>query len=281
MTTTTLPSGLVGEVRGLTGKDGRYLTNEQLVRDNEIEDYIFAHCWTSTVDPGPYDFTGVPDWGRVLVGDRYSLLIAVREATFPGKEYAMKLQCGRGGCKRRFEWEIDLSKLLAEKTKLLAPADRELFKAGNRFEDVIPFTKTPFVYQLQTGANAKRMQARILAKKTGPKKMQEKQNRLVDVIAGLVVEIGGVSHKGDAVFDFLEDLPLGSLDAMLPLMQSHDCGVETTIEVECTYCGGAMAIELPFDRAFFTPYTAAAKGRATASDETEGTATEEEKEAAQ
>jgi hypothetical protein len=260
MSTITLPSGLVGEVRGLTGKDGRYLTNEQLVRDNEIEDYIFSHCWTATVDDGPYKFDGKPpDWGRVLMGDRFAMLIAVREETYPGKEYVVKLQCGRTGCKKSFEWEIHLAELLAKKTKRLAPEDRAVFQDGNRFESVIPFTTTKFFFQLQTGANAKRVQARIEAKKHGPKKAQERQNRLVDVVAGLIVEIDGVPKKADAVFDFLEELSLGSIDALLPLMQSHDCGVETDIDIECTHCGGAMEISLPFDRAFFTPLSAAAK----------------------
>jgi hypothetical protein len=258
MSQITLPSGLVGEIRGLTGRDGRYLTNEQLVRDHEIEDYIFTHCWNATIDDGPYKFEGKPpDWGRVLAGDRFFMLIAVREETYPGKEYVVKLQCARPVCKKPFEWEIDLAALLREKTTRLSPEDRAIFQDSNRFESVIPQTKTKFVFQLQTGANAKRVQARIEAKKNGPKKMQERQNRLIDVLAGLIVEIEGVPHKADAMFDFLEDLPMGAIDALMPLMGAHDCGVETDIDVACSHCGGEMRITLPFDRGFFLPLSTA------------------------
>ena len=270
MSAITLPSGLVGEVRGLTGRDGRYLTNEQLVRDNEIEDYIFAHCWTATLDDGPYAFKGQPpEWSRVLVGDRFYMLIAVREETYPGKEYAMKLQCTRMACKKRFEWDISLAKLLAEKTKRLSPEDRQVFLDGNRFAGIIPGTTTPFVFKLKTGADAKRTQLLMTNKKTGPKKQQERQNMIVDALASYIVEIDGVLKKTDAVFDYLEDLSLASLDALMPYIQAHDCGVETDIEVDCPYCGGAMAISLPFDRGFFLPSSSAAKFRSGESSEPE------------
>lgn len=259
MSTVTLPSGLVGEVRGLTGKDGRYLSNDQLVRDEAIEDYVFSHCWTNTLDDGPYAFDGKPpDWGKVLIGDRFVTLIAVREETYPGDDYVMKMQCERAGCRKRFEWEIQLGELLAKKTKPLAAKDRALFQNGNRFEEVIPFTSTKFVFQLQTGNNAKRVRARIEAKKLGPKKLQERQNFLVDVVAGQIIEIEGLT-KVEAIFDFLEDLPMKSIDALVPLIQSHDCGVSSLIDVECPHCGRAMQIELPFERAFFLPSSAAHK----------------------
>lgn len=259
MSPITLPSGLVGEVRGLTGKDGRYLTNEQLVRDNEIEDYIFEHCWTGTVDEGPYHFDGgAPDWSRVLVGDRFYLLISVRLATYPGQDYVFSLKCPATTCRRGFEWEVDLEKLLAEQTRRLSDADRAAFMEGNRLTGTIPFTRTGFVFQLNTGAVAKKTRARIDAKKTGPKRLQERQNRIVDVVAGLILEIDGVPKKHEAIFDYLEELPMASLDAMLPLLQSHDCGVETDVEVACPRCGTEMRISLPFDRAFFLPSSAAA-----------------------
>jgi hypothetical protein len=263
----TLPSGLSGEVRGLTGRDMRYLTNEKVVRDREVEDYIVSHCWVSTVDSGPYELKGdSPDWtGQVLVGDRYYLLIAAREATYPGREYVVKLQCGQVGCKRRFEWEINLAELLAKRTRRLAPKDAEVFRAGNRFSETIPFSDKTFTFQLQTAANARKTQMRIEQKKLGPKREQERVNAMVDVLAGLILEVDGVEKRREAIFDFLEALPMASLDALLPLIQAHDCGVDSDIDVECPYCGGAMLIALPFDRAFMLPSTAASRAQRTQS----------------
>jgi hypothetical protein len=263
MTSVVLPSGLSGEIRGLTGRDMRFLTNEKVVRDREVEDYIVSNCWVSTSESGPYDLKGDrPDWtGQVLVGDRYYLLIAAREATYPGREYVVKLQCGQIGCKRRFEWEINIAELLAKRTRRLAPADAEAFRAGNRFVETIPYTNTKFTFQLQTAANARRTQTRIEQKKLGPKREKERVNGMIDVLAGVIVEVEGVEKKMNAIFDFLEDLPMSSLDAILPLIQSHDCGVDSDIDVECPYCGGAMLIALPFDRAFMLPSTAASRAQ--------------------
>lgn len=267
----TLPSGVIGEVRGLSGRDGRHLANEQAIRDHELDDLVLTSCWTHTIENGPYDFKGKPpDWGKMLVGDRFFALIAIREASYPGQDYTMKLQCPRRPvCGKRFEWDIQLGKLLEQKTKRLAPKDAETFKSGNVFEDVIPGTETAFSYRLKTGDEAKRTQALIEAKKTGPKKQQQRQNLIVDSLASYIVEIAGVPRKRDAIFDALEDLPLGSLDALMPLIQSHDCGVDTEIEVFCPMCQGEMTIQLPFGKAFFLPSSAAAKFLPDASSEPE------------
>jgi len=272
-----LPSGLIIETRGLTGMDGRYLTNEQKVRDNEVEDYILSNCTVRVLDEGPYHLKGTaPDWNDILVGDRFYALIAVREATYPGKEYPLKLQCGRSGCKKKFEWEISLQKLLDEKTKYLSEKDREIFKTDNKFVEKIPFVDPAkeFVFKLKTGADAKRTLKTIEAKKMGPKRQQERQNLMIDSLASYIVEIAGVRMKTDTIFDYLETLGLASIDAMMPLIQSHDCGVDTDIDVECPHCGGGMIVKLPLDRAFFLPYSAAAKflSDASSSTETEETA---------
>ena len=253
-----LPSGMMGEVRGLSGRDGRYLTSQSTFQDGELEDFILSHCWTRTLDPGPYNLKGAePDWDAMLVGDRFYGLIATREATYPSKDYPLKLQCGT--CKKKFEWEISLSKLLAEKTRRLAPKDAETFKNGNRFTEVIPGTDTKFVFKLKTGGDAKRTMKHIEMKKTGPKKQQERQNLMVDSLASYIISIDGVDKKKDAIFDYLEDLPLGSIDALMPLIQGYDCGVDTAIEVDCTHCDRSMTIALPLDLGFFMPSMAAMK----------------------
>jgi hypothetical protein len=266
----TLPSGMSGEIRGLKGKDGRYLTDEEVIRGNELEDFILQHCWTRTIDAGPYALKGAePDWDGILVGDRSYALIAARVASYPGKEYPLKLQCGQVFCKRKFEWEIQLADLLAQRTKKLSPEHAEIFKGGNRFVETIPGTDKKFTFKLKTGGDAKRTMLRIENKKTGPKRQQERQNLMVDSLASSIVEIEGVEKKYDAIFDFLEDLELGSIDALLPLMQSYDCGVDTSIEVDCTKCKSTMMVNLPFERAFFLPSSAAAKFLPDASSSTE------------
>jgi hypothetical protein len=261
-----LPSGMIGEVRGLTGRDGRYLTDEQKILDNEVEDFLLSHCWTRTLENGPYAIKGggLPDWNDILIGDRFFALISIREATYPGKEYTIKVRCASRACRKPIEWDIDLRKLLAEKTKFLTPEAAETYKNGNRFTGTVPlFTpETSFVYKLKTGGDAKRTQKYIEGKKVGTKKMQERQNLLIDSLASSFVSVqtaAGPLTARDKIFDFLEDLPLGSIDGLLPLLQSTDCGVDTDIEIQCPRCREVMPVKLPFDRAFFLPQSAASK----------------------
>lgn len=267
----TLPSGLSGEFRGLTAKDLRYLTNEKLVQDNEVEDYVLRHAWQGLVEPGPYDFGGDKDvdWGRVLVGDRIVGLLTIRVATFPGEPYTARVKCE--DCSKSFDYDFDLEALLREKTQRLSPEDAETFAKGNRFEAEMPGTNAPFVFKLRTGAEAKKLASYLQAKKNGSKRMQERMNPLVDSVANAIVGIEGLKlNTQDARFDYLESLSMGDFQALVELMQSHDCGVDTDVDVKCTKCGSEQTLSLPFgQRGFFNPRSVRKKDALPSLDEPE------------
>ena len=69
---------------------------------------------------------------------------------------------------------------------------------------------------------------------------------------GIVARIAGVT-----VPDRDEDVAVGG-DAGLEELRFRgagrvDCGVDTTIEVECPECFTVQEVELPFDKGFFLP----------------------------
>jgi hypothetical protein len=251
---------MIIELRGLTGLDARSLANEQAIADNAVEDWVLKGAITNVLDPGPYTLAAaLPDWNEMLIGDRLSALIAVRVTTYPGKEYPIRLQCPRRPfCRNKFEWEIDFPAFLAERTQRLKDEDAVIFKAGNRFPGVVPSMNIPFVFKLKTGADAKKTMAQMELKKSGPKKMQESINPMVESLTASILDFNGIT-KRKAIFEALEALPLGALDALLPLIQDHDCGVETDLEIDCPKCGHEIRVALPFDRAFFLPYSAKAQ----------------------
>jgi polyhydroxyalkanoate synthase len=49
------PSGLAGEIRGLTGREGKLLADRTLARSGATVDRILQSCWLKTTDPGVYD----------------------------------------------------------------------------------------------------------------------------------------------------------------------------------------------------------------------------------
>lgn len=258
----TCPSGLILQVRGLTGRDGRYLANEKLVRDEEIEDYVFSNTCVEIVDEGVYAFQGkAPEWGKLLLGDRTYLALSIRVASYPNDPYVVPLKCIAKLCRKPFEWEIDIEKMLAERVQTLSEAAREIVKTGGEFSFILPSTVTKdfagkkVFYKLKTGADSKRYQAaREHLKQSGSKKRKEEQNDLVDGFLLSGVRIDGIDKKErEKRQAFLEDLPIRDINALKIDIERNDCGLDTTIEVECPVCEMSWEIELPFGRELFAP----------------------------
>jgi hypothetical protein len=256
MTAKTAPSGMVLDVRELTARAGRYLTNEKLVRDNEIEDHILNDCCGPTcLEPGPYSFAdGKIVWDETLIGDRTWLMIAIRAETYPDELYTCPLRCPNvPACGRKFEWDVDLEELLKDKTFPLSAEARERMKSGQMFELVVPKKGNKLRYKLKTGGDRKRFMAtRASAKANGNKKRQERENDLVNGFLFYGVEIEGVDKKNrDGRQDFLESLGFRGLNQVRGMMELNDCGIETTIEAKCPHCGQEFDFELPFARREF------------------------------
>lgn len=234
------PSGLAGEVRGLTGREGKLLGDRALARSGGTIDRMLQSCWLRTTDPGVYEFAdgANPDWGKVLVGDRFYALVQIRRASF-GDEYAFSVQCRSDSCRERFEWELNLGDL---PVRTLTEEAKAAFKNGNRFEAALPRLGRKVWFRLLTGADEAR--AAMLRR-------QGRENLLVEAVALRVVEIEGVVDKDRR--RFLDDVELGDLAALLDAFEQVDGGVETSIEVECPSCGGVQDVDLPFERGFFFP----------------------------
>lgn len=253
------PSGLTGVVRGLTGRDGRFLTDLKVSRANLIPDYILKNTWETTLDAGPYQLEAggglkAPNWELVLVGDRDSTLIDVRVASY-GELYEFPIQCRNAGCKTRFSWTIDLTELPRKK---LAKADAEIFIAGNEFHGVVPGTSKEIVYKLAIGRDIQRAAAARKERKLKGKKAEADSNLLIESVLMRIVKVPGIEEKNpgrrrELFRDWLEDLEMRSVMGLLDLFDEHDCGVRTNIAVCCTECDQEFDVQLPFEGDFFFP----------------------------
>lgn len=259
----TLPSGLTGEVRGLTGRDGRYLSNEKLVQDNEIEDYVLRGCWMSTLDSGPYTLVADKiDWKRALIGDRTVAMLHIRNATYPDDPYdiPMKCQnqtCGSSGKRTMFHWEVDLAELIKKKVKNLPKASADAVRSSQKISIIIPGTTTaakflPINHEDRSGWLKWREQLRALSKQNQKKHKEDTLNDLVSAPVFWNLEIDGITKLLDKM-EFLEDLPLRSIRDLTEIVEAADCGIDTELEIECPKCGHSWLINLPFTRRFFVP----------------------------
>lgn len=234
------PSGLAGEIRGLKGKEGALLSDRTAARAGALFEKLLANCWLSTTDAGIYELpaSGVLDWSKVLVADRFYALLQIRARTF-GDEYAFSVQCANAGCRERFEWTLNLQELPVVP---LPDTSKAAFQAGNRFETILPRDGRRVWFRLMTGADEARA-AQVF--KTG------RDGALLTALALRIVEIEGV--PGHDKRKFLDELELADAAALLDQFDAADGGVETDIQIECPACAGVQDVQLPFERGFFLP----------------------------
>ncbi|MBM4776232.1 MAG: hypothetical protein GQE15_00895 [Archangiaceae bacterium] len=233
----TCPSGLSGRVRGLQVREERVLANRALAESGGQLDELLRSCWSETVDAALYAFGDNPvDWGAVLQGDRFFALLMIRTRTY-GPDYGFGASCRN--CRARIEWDVDLTKL---PVRPLSAEGRAAFLAGNRFETTLPDAGKRVWFKLLTGDDERKLPA---LQRAAPDRL------LSAVLAYRVLDVEGVDPKDKRAF--LEDLTLRDADFLVDEFDRVDCGVDTTIEVECPECREVQDVDLPFDSAFFLP----------------------------
>jgi hypothetical protein len=172
------------------------------------------------------------------VADRFYTLLQIRAQTF-GNDYAFSVQCQSPACRERFDWTLNLQELPVVS---LSDASKAAFKAGNRFETMLPRDGRKVWFRLMTGADEVRA-ASVL--RTG------RDGTLLTALALRICEIENVPDHDRR--KFLDELDMADAAALLDQFDQADAGVETTIEVECPACLGVQDVELPFERSFFLP----------------------------
>ncbi|MBK7537568.1 MAG: hypothetical protein IPI49_19790 [Myxococcales bacterium] len=236
----TCPSGLTGRVRGMKVREERILADRKLAKEGGQLDELLAACWEETLDPGPYVLGdgGRLDWGQVLQGDRFFALLMIRVQTY-GPMYEFTVDCANSGCRARIPWELDLTKL---PVRPLSGESRVAFVTGNRLETRLPASGKRLSFRLMTGQDERKLPA---LQRATPERM------LSAVLAYRTWQIDGVDDKDKR--RAIEDLELRDATFLLGEFDRVDCGVETSIEVECPTCLAVQAVELPFDKGFFLP----------------------------
>lgn len=269
------PSGLAGRVRGLEGRDGKFLTDQNINRKGEMIDHILANCWLETTDPGPYKSasTGAMNWGEALVGDRMAVLLAIHQAgNVDDEPYDFPIQCRNKACPDpSFHWELHLDELPQQD---LSEAARLRLSAGeNSFETVVPGTEdrkrlsqtdgaivlegqrdplvvvpgtgTKVVFKLATGHDEKLARRR----QKQDKKAKREVNEIIRSVRMRIVSVEGVEDRD--LDEYLEGLGLPMLAKLIDRFDEQDCGVDTVVEVTCPECGAVQEHEIPFDEDFF------------------------------
>lgn len=225
------PSGFAINIRSLKTSEANILADAQAQKKGIVLDSILASVYVDTVDPGPYNFPGAPVWDSVLAGDRFYAHMMARVATH-GPDYVFTVPCN--SCREPIQWEIKLPDMPLQ---VLSSDDRAAFVAGNKLTGTGPDGKK-YTFHLNTGKHEKRAQAIL------------KQNPQSKLTASMIARIDAIEGEVD-VGTYINNLDFGAAMAVLDMLDGHDCGVETTIDISCTECGAVNEVELPFAQPSF------------------------------
>ena len=238
----TCPSGLAVELRKLKVQEANILADRQTYQKGATLDQLLASVWVSTLDVGPYKFGpgNKPLWEQVLVGDRFYAQMQVRIATH-GPHYDFRVPCSV--CKEIISWSVNLADLPVTKLK---QEDAAIFTDTNVFKELGPDGKQ-ITFHLMTGVHERKAQ------------MILKQNKATRVTASLLSRIDEVEGEKDrrSYFDNLDFTV--ALD-LIKMLDDHDCGIETTFDIECGECGAETEVDLPLDqKGYWAPSRKATK----------------------
>lgn len=232
------PSGLTLDLRGLQGKELKLFQDKAAKRAGRTYDNILTACTESIVSPGPaYVFpegAKVPEWDKVIVGDKFYALLAIRAETF-GEDYEFKFKCQ--ACEERVAWTVKLPDGLP--IKKLAPEDAAAFVSGTPLEVTLKDGKVA-KYRLAVGADERATAVNV-----------DEADAVLAMLTRRVVSIEGVvSPKA-----YLDTAGLRDIASIVKAFEAHDCGVETQNEVQCTKCHEVQELRLPLGRSFWMPLT--------------------------
>lgn len=242
-----LVSGFAGEIRKLKGQEAQLFADPIQIKSGQSFEGMLRNCFERVTDPGPYKFltagerVSVKDWAKILTGDRFDALIKIRRASF-GPDYEFRFQCQ--ACKEANDWELDVDDL---PRRVLAEDSRMKIEAGQNVFDVPGPEGTTFFFKLGTGADE--MAAAKL------KRAQKNVWGIVDALALQAVKVEGLengAHPG-RIKEWLNACDLDELLALLEATDEKNCGVDTKIEVVCSFCQWQQEIQLPFETTFFLP----------------------------
>lgn len=244
------PSSLVTEHRLLNGAEISRMANTPNAASTAVIQDLLRSTYARTVESGPYDWPGDPQWDKALGGDLiYALLATAVENVPKGRFYRFQVQCARKHADRQYKWTVDLLDQLiaAPETderkpvkRLSAATVKHLLDKGNRFDATIG--GVPVVYKLQSPSDEKpAAELRKVAKNFTP----------AEQLAVQCVEVGGLKSQ-DVLsrWEFFKGLSSPVLYEAFEVVTGQDCGVETALWTKCPVCEWEQETELPFDHLF-------------------------------
>lgn len=257
------PSGLHVTVRGLKGQELDTFANEQHAKKANIALEVASACTRKVLDAGPYTLQpdGSLPWGSLLVGDLTYLNLMVRQASFEGtrdEKFTFRVRCPDKSCDHSespIQWELDLQNDLP--VQRWTDADRAKYQEGGGTYfikvNLLGYSDDPDFHKIEDGPYL--IEHKLMCAKDQKRTRAKNIDPAHQATQALMRRIVKIQREGSEepidrndILPWLGELDLVDIDTIVEAMDANDCGVDTTIPVECPQCGEEWEVELPFDR---------------------------------
>jgi len=254
------PDGVI-QVRAMNQKAEKILATQRLASTGQSIDYLFREC---------AKFPDGFDAADLLLGDRVFLLYFLRGITH-GNMYEFAVSCPNQDCQSVQTHAYDLNELAAT----IRPADKSLgsepFKVSLPYlskvfkRDIWVSTKFLRAYDASDVLARRRVRKKITKPGRGPRnarsavdprkqKTQQIQidNALDDNLEKVIVNIMGDADPMK-IRQFVQKMHASDTATIREWLKQNTPGIDNTIMIECSDCGGDFTVELPITESFFRP----------------------------
>lgn len=243
--TVECPTGLVVTLREFKVRDEDLLANPKAIRKGIATTDLLKAITVGVDEPGPYPFRDPKrdeegpqlSWGRILQGDRMTVLLKNRIYTWgPDLEYPQPCQ----NCNQPTKKELDLEEL---PIKTLPESSLKHVRDGIALEPVtLPGCGVKVGFRLLRGEDDRGLQK---IQKTKKDRRSSAYHRF------RIVSIDGIPQPN--WLDWIENM--GGMDSsfLRAAYDEADCGVDQETEFECDACDHVWMDELRFRADFLFP----------------------------
>lgn len=239
----------------MTGVELGILTNKAKGETGQVLDELLGRCWT-TSEPGPYGDSF--DWDNAYAADIAVAMIGLRTTTF-GDVYDFRTKCGEGirlSCGKTFDYSINLSEELS-----IYEIPKESIESDELF-DVFDFdgAEHQIRFKLLRGRDSAKTRKIARQRKRDNMEVHPSTLSLTERIISITKPDGSVIEKWNDRYEFILNAGIDEQRDLIDLLDDHDGGVETDIDIKCPHCGNEYSITLPFQGAeFWVPRKRSAK----------------------
>lgn len=221
-----LPGGQI-TVKSMTTEEEKILAGQAGEGDAKLSQ-ILANC---------IDLKGL-SINDMLLSDKFYMLMVLKVVSY-GPTYELQMTCAREGCGCEYKHVVDVTQLPV----------RAWDKYEEPFSVTLPFKGNKLSLRFLRGFDENEIRDAVsIAFK---KKAGLGDPAYIPRLAKFVTAIDGKDVTWDEAKAFMVGLPARDSQALRRTIEKADCGVDTTLNVQCPKCSTKDQVSLPFTADFF------------------------------